>query len=229
MVKSQLSIIIVTYNRHVLLRALLEKLRQQEKVNLQIIVADDGSSPAAFFEHLIDRYIWRKDDGFNKTELLNLSAQISTADNLLFIDDDCVPYGNLWAASHLETLGHSDVSIGGIEFYKVDDATGEILEKYPFVTGVPGTHFTAVNVGIRKDKFDFIGRFDAAFNGNYGHEDTDLGLRIQKHRLNVGYTDFNGQVGHFGKFYSLNEDGTKKGSVSTDNYSLLKNKWKSLV
>lgn len=204
---------------------LLEKLQQQMLVKFEIILADDGSSPPAIFEHLVDHYIWRKDDGFHKTELLNRASLLANSDKLLFIDDDCVPYNNYWLAAHVGMLASHDVSIGSIEFFKIDEITGEIVEKYSHIVGIPGTHFTAVNVGIRREAFQAIGKFDPIFDGHYGHEDTDLGLRIQSNNLAVGYTSIHGRVGHFGKFYGISEDGERNFAVSSRNFDVLQNRW----
>jgi len=155
-----ISVVIVTYNRHRLLKMLLEKLHQQVLVKSEIILADDGSSPPAILEHLVDRYIWRKDDGFHKTELLNLASLLASSDKLLFIDDDCVPFSNYWLAAHVGMLASHDVSIGSMEFFKIDENTGEIVEKYSHRTGIPGAYFTAVNVGIKREAFLAIGKFD---------------------------------------------------------------------
>ena len=220
-----ISVVIVTYNRHRLLKMLLEKLQQQVLVKSEIILADDGSSPPAIFEHLVDRYIWRKDDGFHKTELLNLASLLANSDNLLFIDDDCVPFSNYWLAAHVGILANHDVSIGSTEFFRIDEISGEVVEKYSHIAGIPGTYFTAVNVGIRREAFQAIGKFDPIFDGHYGHEDTDLGLRIKRNNLVVGYTSIHGRVGHFGKFYGVSENGLRDFSVSSRNFTLLQSRW----
>ena len=95
----KISVIITTYNsENWLKKVLLGYLYQTEK-DLEIIIADDGSTPKT--KTLIDSFqgkfkhpiihVWQEDNGFQKSQILNKAILASTTDYLIFSDGDCIP------------------------------------------------------------------------------------------------------------------------------------------
>lgn len=90
-------VIISTYNSPAWLEKTLWGYRCQTMPADEIIIADDGSRDDT--RQLIERYaaempikhVWHEDRGFRKTEILNKAIVASTADYLIFTDQDCIP------------------------------------------------------------------------------------------------------------------------------------------
>src|SRR5674476_543524 len=93
-----ISVIVTTYNWPLALRLCLESLFSQQDHNFEIIIADDGSSPANLEltqAYCADSpvsisYIHHDDHGFRAGTIRNKAAAQSKGEYLLFIDCDCV-------------------------------------------------------------------------------------------------------------------------------------------
>ncbi len=93
-----ISVIISTYNSIPWLEKTLWSYEQQLFREFEIIVADDGSNDDTriFLEKYqtrIDRplkHVWHKDDGFQKTKILNKALTYCTTDYVVMTDGDCV-------------------------------------------------------------------------------------------------------------------------------------------
>jgi glycosyltransferase involved in cell wall biosynthesis len=100
MQKVDCSLIISFYNRLDYLKLVLAGLERQSFRNLEIILADDGSSQNVIREiesvtkqisfPLI--HIWQEDKGFRKNRVLNSAVSVSSTNYLIFIDGDCIPH-----------------------------------------------------------------------------------------------------------------------------------------
>lgn len=96
---STISIIISTYNHPEWLQKVFMGFLQQTYIDFEIIIADDGSSDET--KRLIEEFqnnsdlkithIWQKDEGFQKTKILNKAILASHCDYLIFTDGDCIP------------------------------------------------------------------------------------------------------------------------------------------
>ncbi|MBI5279207.1 MAG: glycosyltransferase [Burkholderiales bacterium] len=91
--------VVLTYNRVAALLPVLRALAAQCGKKHEVLVADDGSSPA-HVRRLQDelprfgcrvRHVWHPDVGFTAARARNLAAARSEADYLVFLDGDCVP------------------------------------------------------------------------------------------------------------------------------------------
>ncbi len=105
----KLSVIISTYNSEEWLRKVLLGYSVQTEKDIEIIIADDGSSGktaeaiASFqdkFMHPII-HVWHEDKGFRKCRILNLAILKSNSEYLLFTDGDCIPRKD-FVAQHLK-------------------------------------------------------------------------------------------------------------------------------
>lgn len=92
-----IGVIISTYNNPLWLEKTLWGYMSQDRKADEIIIADDGSGKET--RKLIDRYtsvlplkhIWHEDKGFRKTVILNKAIIKTSAEYLVFTDQDCVP------------------------------------------------------------------------------------------------------------------------------------------
>ncbi|MES2412108.1 MAG: glycosyltransferase family 2 protein [Bacteroidota bacterium] len=105
----KLSVIISTYKSEEWLHKVLLGYSIQTENDIEIIIADDGSTDktkdvvASFkdkFRHPI-QHIWHEDKGFRKCRILNSAILKSNSDYLLFSDGDCIPRKD-FVAQHLK-------------------------------------------------------------------------------------------------------------------------------
>lgn len=93
------SVIISTYNSPEWLEKVLWGYSVQTVSDFEIIIADDGSSTDT--KEMLDRisektqlsinHVWHKDEGFQKTRILNKAILASKTDYCIFTDGDCIP------------------------------------------------------------------------------------------------------------------------------------------
>ena len=94
-----LSLIIAVYNKPQVLRYVLAGCARQSFTDFEVIVADDGSSPAiadvaAEARHRYGfpiTHLWQEDRGWRKNVILNAGIRAAAAGYLVFIDGDCIP------------------------------------------------------------------------------------------------------------------------------------------
>ena len=103
------SVIFSTYNSEAWLEKTIWGFSAQDETDFEIIIADDGSKPAT--KELIDSlrpqikmpiiHVWQKDNGFQKSQILNKAIMASTTDYLIFTDGDCIPRED-FVSTHLQ-------------------------------------------------------------------------------------------------------------------------------
>lgn len=207
--KRVLDLIMLSYNRKALLLKVLDRLKRQTLADFNLILTDDGSqeliNPGDF--PFIRRYVWDCDEGFHKVRKLNEAIAWCVSDKVLFLDDDCVPVHPTFLATHAAQLDQYDVSRGIISF-----PNGAIGSSW----------FSAANTGFRLEKLRAIGGFDIHFDGHYGHEDRDLGVRVKQARLTVSPLTEATTVVHMGTPY---KDGDRSDAVIGENTRYFRQKW----
>ncbi|WP_343330282.1 glycosyltransferase family 2 protein [Polaribacter staleyi] len=97
--KQTISIIISTYNSEEWLEKVLWGYNVQTLNNFEIIIADDGSTDKT--KNLITKiqtevnypitHVWHKDDGFQKSQILNKAILACKAPYIIMSDGDCIP------------------------------------------------------------------------------------------------------------------------------------------
>lgn len=126
------AVILSTYNAPDRLRPTLIGYAAQTRRDVEIIVADDGSTfeTRALIEDVAQRYgiavrhVWQEDIGFRKCRILNQAILSTAADYLIFSDGDCVPR-NDFVATHLVHARHGCFLSGG--YFKLNAAVSARL------------------------------------------------------------------------------------------------------
>lgn len=97
----KVSVIISVYNHFEWLCLILDALKMQTYKDFEIVIADDGSSPASVKElkeyiasnpelHII--HSWHEDMGWRKNMALNKAVRATSGSYLIFMDGDCIPH-----------------------------------------------------------------------------------------------------------------------------------------
>lgn len=95
----EISVIISTYNSVEWLKKVLWGYNMQTFLNFEIVIADDGSTEEtkSAIESIRKEvaysitHVWHKDDGFQKSQILNKAVVASKAPYIIMSDGDCVP------------------------------------------------------------------------------------------------------------------------------------------
>ena len=120
------SLIIAIYNNIRFLKAVLDSLQLQTEKDFEIIIAEDGETPAV--KEFIDAYnfkqswqhLTQKDEGWRKNQALNLAIRAAKAEWLIFIDGDCIPHPR-FIEMHLRYAGEQNILAG--KRVKLDKST----------------------------------------------------------------------------------------------------------
>ncbi len=102
-----ISVIVSTYNREDALDVALRALSRQSDRDFEVVVADDGSTPATarVVRDWIERsdipvkHVWHEDRGFRLAEIRNRAIRASIGAYLIFLDGDCIARHD-FVASH---------------------------------------------------------------------------------------------------------------------------------
>ena len=113
-------LVIATYNKPAYLAIALDALAGQAVLPDTVCIADDGSDERTAivierfrgrYPHIRLRHVRHEDSGFRKTLILNKAVQTSSADYMIFLDDDCLMHP-LFIQRHL-TLASEDRFLTG--------------------------------------------------------------------------------------------------------------------
>ena len=178
----QISVIIPTYNRRVILRKALEALNRQtlDSRAYEVIVIDDGSTDGTqeMIQQLKTPYslVYRFTSRRGPAAARNLGLKLARADLIVFIDSDIVVNEEFLEAhlkAHTEPhyIGHGPV----IHTDNLDDPTSASFK----VTDISRAFFATGNASIRKEHLFAAGLFDESFV-EYGWEDLELGIRLRR-------------------------------------------------
>jgi glycosyltransferase involved in cell wall biosynthesis len=198
----ELSVVIPTYNRLETLRVVLPKLLDSDvrADRFEIIVADSNSvdGTAEFLRDVATAYpnVRRLPGPYSgRAEARNAGITAARGEIVFFMDSDIIASPDL-LTQHLS--GHrqeSGIAIVGMEV-QVDT-----LEEYerkcanpalrkPLHGTVPKRlswlYFLTGNASVRRSELMRAGLFDETFTG-YGHEDLELGYRLEKAGLRIAY------------------------------------------
>lgn len=225
-------VIVSTYERPHALNRVLEGLSHQLVKPTQIIVADDGSGKetAEVIKHrqqsgLSLQHCWQPDEGFRKSLILNRSIKLATADILIFLDGDCVPFPSFVRdhrdmhevscihaggrvlvgqalTTHIETAGMGGVSLLSLalQYFK-----GEINRFAPLLrlpngawrktTPLNWESVRGCNFSVSRSNMLAVDGFENGMVG-WGLEDSEVALRLINSGLTVKSLRFAAPVLH---------------------------------
>ncbi len=125
------TVVVSAYNQPRELSLVLAALSAQTDRRFDVVIADDGSEPAAErslaalaaeLPFSID-FVWHKDEGFRKMRAQNRAALRSRSQWLLFLDGDCVPWRD-WVAAHRRGARPGEFAVGGYAFLDAEGTRG---------------------------------------------------------------------------------------------------------
>lgn len=129
MLSHSTSVIISSYNHPNCLRLVLEGFAAQEKLDFEVVIADDGSEPDTF--ELIEKFAARNcfplrvvtqpDEGFRKARAVNLAVLETKGDQLIFADGDCVPFSN-YVRTHQTAYAPMSYCVGGYVHLNLEES-----------------------------------------------------------------------------------------------------------
>lgn len=194
-----ISICIPIYNHPVL--PLVQSLSRQianlrDEGDIEIVCIDDHSSEPFLSQNSpirdIATYI-PLDNNIGRARIRNLFLQHSKGEWLLFLDNDSLVPDNFLKTYSSHLAGTADVIVGGRIYDRRDDDRQHRL-RYLYGTQVesrsavdrckhPYKSFMTNNFLIRRSIFEKV-QFDTRL-GQYGHEDTLFGYRLQQNNIPI--------------------------------------------
>lgn len=131
-------VIISTYNNPKWLEKVLWGYLHQSVKADEIVIADDGSKKET--SDLIEFYktklpivhVWHEDNGFQKSQILNKAILASTADYLIFTDQDCIPRAD-FIATHLDNAEKGYFLSGG--YYRLTMEVSDLIKEADIASG----------------------------------------------------------------------------------------------
>ncbi|MBD5634469.1 MAG: glycosyltransferase [Candidatus Eremiobacteraeota bacterium] len=198
----EVSVVIPTYNRIETLREVIPSLLRQDirADRYEIVVADSNSNDGTE-EYLAavakDYPRVRHLPGAYSGRAMARNAGIAAARGgiVMFTDADIIASSDLLSRHLARHARRDDVAVVGKELQVSSVAEYERLRDHPLERRplhpesrkkLSWLYFLTGNASVRKVHLDRVGRFDENFTG-YGHEDLELGYRLQKAGLTIAY------------------------------------------
>lgn len=158
-----ISVIVTTYNWPAALELCLDSLFAQQDRAFEIIIADDGSTPAnqaraqayCAKSQVPIRYVHHDDQGFRAGTIRNKAVAVSQGEYLLFIDGDCVCRAD-FLARHRQ-LAEFGCFVPGNRVLLTESFTQEVIEKHIPLHQKPLSYFIACRMQKKINRiFAFI-------------------------------------------------------------------------
>jgi GT2 family glycosyltransferase len=255
MIIDKLSVVIPTFKREQQVIKILDSLNNQisADIHLEVNICDSFSeynfkNLKKFKKNIVINYLNIKENILSSKR--NHGIIQSTYNNIILIDDDCIPDKN-FINSYINDFSKigEDTIFSGIVLYPK-----EYIKKYNHIKFKQSRHFTfkkknideyldpdkivAMNMGfIKSDKITKLGLFNENFTG-YGFEDYEFAYRYYKNGFKLeqtsatiihdeGHPDINSYIK---KYYHLGRDGMQNlininidGAKETIYYKIEKN------
>ena len=195
----KVSIVIPTYNRRATLEVVLPSLLQQTypAADYEMLLCDAGSSDGTreLVEQLNDerlRFLPGADSG--RAGARNRGLENARGEIILFTDADIIADPRLVEVHALRHQRGPTQAVVGCEIQVKSLQEYEECRQNPAAHArhkpgrkvLPWHYFLTGNASAPRSVLLEVGGFDAAFQG-YGHEDLELGYRLQKSGLTIGY------------------------------------------
>ena len=129
-----ISVIISTYNSPKWLQKVLWSFEQQTFKDFEVVIADDGSGEEtkSMIDEMSNRvsfpiqHIWHKDNGFQKTIILNKATMASRGNYLVYTDGDCIARADFLQV-HADQRAHGYFLSGG--YFKLPMNISELISE----------------------------------------------------------------------------------------------------
>ncbi len=134
----KIGVIISTYNNPTYLEKALWSYENQTLMADEIIIADDGSRDDTralienFTKFLPIKHVWHADNGFQKSQILNKAIIASTADYLIFTDQDCIARED-FIATHAKFAERGYFLSGG--YFKLCMEISQKIQRHDITSG----------------------------------------------------------------------------------------------
>lgn len=193
----KISIIIPAFNASSIINLVLDALTHQSYSDFEVILVDDASTDntVEYSSHFSDRLnlqIHRLSENIGRARARNYGVQKASGELLLFLDADIVPVDD-YIKIHLELHQTHLRSVGvGVQRFP-SYLNKKPLARYFARRGgaklkpeqtLPGKYFVSNVASLPKALFEEVGGFNPAFR-HWGGEDQELGLRLQKAKMNL--------------------------------------------
>jgi glycosyltransferase involved in cell wall biosynthesis len=202
MTNPEISVVIPTYNRLDTLRHVIPSLLRQDlrAERYEVIVADSNSNDGTSeflaevtaqdprLRHLPGPYTGR-------AMARNAGIAAARGEIVLFTDADIIASGDLLSQHLRRHREREDIAVVGMELQVSSLADYERLARRPSERRplhpagrkrLSWLYFLTGNASVRRRDLDRVGAFDENFTG-YGHEDLELGYRLQAAGLTLVY------------------------------------------
>lgn len=184
------SVVVPAFNRLDLLRPVLDGFAAQTHADFEVVVVDDGSSPAIDLRaHFDARFRWIRQDNEGRAGAVDTGIDAARGALVIVCDSDIVPGPSFVAehvAFHAAHPHEGATHLGDLEWGVDAGVLGEILgaRANPRMTGLTGpvdwTQWYTDNWSVKRallERYDL--RFDRGYRG-WGWEDLDLTLRLER-------------------------------------------------
>jgi glycosyltransferase involved in cell wall biosynthesis len=202
MTTPDISVVIPTYNRIDTLRHVIPSLLRQDlrADRYEIVVADSLSNDgtAAYLAQIAREYPRvRHLPGPYTGRAMARNAGIAAArgEIVMFTDADIIASPDLVSRHADQHRRRERIAVVGMElqvssladYERLRDRPRERRPLHPMSRKrLSWLYFLTGNASVRKSDLDLVGRFDESFTG-YGHEDLELGYRLQRAGLRIVY------------------------------------------
>ena len=192
------SVIVPTYNRRDLVRALADNLRHQTYSNFETIVVDQSNAEGQPPD--ISGVRWLSVKRANRSLAKNVGLREAKGDILLFCDDDIVPETTM-IETHVKA--HSNSSIGGVSCRVTEEGLtplttnnicrvtwyGRMIDRFQSNTECFVETLVGGNMSVKREVLTEAGYFDSIFAGTSIFEEQDLSERIRNLGFKILFTN----------------------------------------
>lgn len=191
-----LSVVIPTYNRSIILSNTLHSLTSQIcDLHFEVFVCDDGSNDDTpeMIQTYLDkttfslRYLRQERTGARYSTARNLGISAACGRIVILLDDDMIlpdsflkTHYETHEYSHVVTIGYRYNLVPGAPEGCLPDTRDKLFSAYPNIEKPMWSIMETCNVSLERDLLLRAGMFDETFMG-WGGEDIELGYRL--HRL----------------------------------------------
>jgi glycosyltransferase involved in cell wall biosynthesis len=172
-----ISVVIATRNRAVLLDGALRSLRAQAGApTIECIVVDNGSTDGTAAVAQAHGVTLIREPRPNRARARNAGVAVASGEIVLFVDDDVVlpPF---FVAAHARV--HAGTTFPHVATGPIINVPSADVRPVPSFANASNAFFCTCNVSVPRNTFNAVGRFDESFD-RYGWEDTELGVRLRK-------------------------------------------------